>query len=211
MNYEDDAILFTQSESLNIASSLNTTYQISRYSIGWNTSNLRVDDIGEIFNCFSIDAGWDSIDILARRLNLTIPSSKEAFRNAANRRHDAAHNVDAVIHPAHLESFVREAYGIALGFDLLASTAYHKTYIGDNDYLNNTTKITAGDIALRTISFDRNRWKEYREGGRRAVKTAETKEELWPNALLRAKNNNEFLLSMASDGFPSKWEYPSLP
>ena len=211
MKYEDDAIVFTQSESSIVASSLNTTYQISRYSIGWDGSNLRVDDIREIFNCFSIDAGWDSIDILSRRLNLTIPSSKDSFKNAAQRRHDAAHNIDAVIHPAHLESFVREAYVIALGFDLLTSTAYHKIYIGDNDYLNNVNKITAGDIALRTISLDKNRWKETREGGRRAVKTAETKKELWPNALVRAKNNNEFLLCMDSDGFPSKWEFPSLP
>ena len=181
------------------------------YSIGWDVSNLRVDDIGEIFNCFIIDAGWDSIDILSRRLALTIPSSKDSFKNAAQRRHDAAHNIDAAIHPAHLESFVREAYVIALGFDLLASTAYHKIYICDNDYLNNATKITAEDIALRTISFDGNRWREFRIGGRRAVKTAETKEELWPNALLHAKNNDEFLLSMDSDGFPSKWEFPSLP
>lgn len=211
VKYEDDAIIFAQAESSIVASSLNTTYQISRYSIGWDGSNLRVDDIGKIFNCFSIDDGWNSIDILSRRLNLAIPSSKDSFINAAQRRHDAAHNVDAEIHPAHLESFVREAYGIALGFDLLVSTAYRKIYIGDNDYLNNATKITTRDIALRTISFDGNRWREHREGGRRAVKTAETKEEVWPNALLRAKNNNEFLLSMESDGFPSKWEFPSIP
>lgn len=212
MKYEDDAIVFTQSESLIVASSLNTTYQISQYSIGWDGSNLRIEDIGEIFNCFKIDAGWDSIDRLSGRLNMTILSSKDSFKNAARRRHDAAHNIDAVIHPTHLESFIREAYIIALGFDLLASTAYHKIYIGDNDYLNNdNNKITAEDIALRMISFDRSRWKECRLGGRRAVKTAATKEELWPNALLRAKNNNEFLLSMDSDGFPSKWEFPSLP
>lgn len=211
MKYEDDAINFTQSESSIVASSLNTTYQISRYSIGWDSSNLRVNNIGEIFNCFSIDAGWDSIDTLSRRLNLTIPSSKDSFKNAVQRRHDAAHNIDAVIHPAHLESFVREAYVIALGFDLLTSTAYHKIYIGDSDYLNNDSKITARDIALRTIRLDGNRWKEFREGGRRAIKTAETKEELWPNALVRAKNNNEFLLCMDSNGFPSRWEFPSLP
>lgn len=211
MRYDDDAIAFTQSESAIIASSLNTTYQISQYSIGWDGSNLRVDDIGDIFKCFSIEAGWLAIDNLSGRLDLAILSSKEAFKNAAQRRHDAAHNIDAVVYSVHLESFIREAYVIAIGFDLLMSTAYHKIHIGDNDYLNNATKITAGDIALRTISFDGNRWREYREGGRRAVKTAETKEELWPNALLRAKNNNEFLLSMDSDGFPSKWEFPFLP
>ena len=211
MKYDDDAVAFTQSESAIIASSRNTTYQISKYSIGWDGSNLRVNDIRDIFKCFSIEAGWLAIDALSGRLNLAILSSKEAFNNAAQRRHDAAHNIDAVIHPVHLESFVREAYVIALGFDLLASTAYHKIYFGDNDYLSNDTKITAGDIALRTISFDKNKWKESREGGRRAVRKAETKEELWPNALVRAKNNNEFLFSMDPDGFPSKWEFPSLP
>jgi len=211
MKYDDDAIAFTQSESATIASSLNTTYQISQYSIGWDGSNLRVDDIRDIFRCFGIEAGWPAIDVLSRRLDLSILSSKEAFRNAAQRRNDAAHNIDAVIHPIHLESFVREAYVIALGFDFLASTAYHRIQIGDAGYLNNSTKITASDIALRTISSDGNRWKEYREGGARAVRTAETKEELWPNALVRARNNNEFLLTLDSEGFPSKWEFPSIP
>ncbi|TET34867.1 MAG: hypothetical protein E3J72_12080 [Planctomycetota bacterium] len=210
MKYNDNAIAFTQTESAIIASSLKTTYQISQYSIGWDGSNLNVDDIGNIFKCFNIEAGWLAIDTLSGRLDLAILSSKEAFKNAAQRRHDAAHNIDAEIQPGHLESFVREAYVIALGFDLLSSTAYHKIYIGDNNYLNSVNKITAGDIALRTISLDGNRWKEFREGGRRAVRTAETKEELWPNALVRAGNNNEFLLCMDSDGFPSEWEFPSL-
>lgn len=211
MKYNDDPIVFTQSESAIIASSQNTTYQISQYSIGWDGSNLHIDDIGYIFKCFSIDAGWLIIDDLSRKLDLAILSSKEAFKNAAQRRHDAAHNVYAKIQPTDLENFVREAYAIALGFDLLVSTAYQKIYMGDKDYLKNGKKITAGDIALRTISLSKKRWRECREGGRRAVKTAETKEELRTDALVRAKNNSEFLLSMDSDGFPSKWEFPSTP
>ncbi len=211
MKYNDDPIVFTQSESAIIASSQNTTYQISQYSIGWDGSNLHVDDIDYIFKCFNIKAGWLNIDSLSTKLDLAILSSKEAFKNAAQRRHDAAHNVYAKIQPTDLENFVREAYAIALGFDLLVSTAYHRIYLGDEGYLKNGRKITADDIALRTISFGKNRWRERREGRKRAVRTADTKEELWPNALVRAKNNNEFLICMDLDGFPSKWEFPSLP
>jgi hypothetical protein len=211
MKYEDDSIVFTQSESSIVASSLNTTYQISRYSIGWDGSNLRVEDIGEIFNCFNIKDGWDSIDILSRRLNLTIPSSKNSFKNAAQRRHDAAHNIGAVVDPLHLESFVREAYVIAVGFDLLMSIAYYKIYIGDTDYLRNVNKITARDISIRIISLYGKRWKEFREGGKKAIKTAATEEILWSNALVRAKKNNEFLLCMDSNGFPYRWKFPSIP
>ena len=210
MKYEDDVIDFTRSESLIVASSLKTTYQISKYSIGWDGSNLRNDDIKRIFKCFSISSGWNSIDKLSRRLNLTIPSSKDAFENAAMRRHSAAHKIETVIHPEHLESFVREAYIIAVGFDLLISTAYYKIYIGDNDYLNKNKKITDKDIKLRTISFDGKKWKEYREDSTRAVRAARTKEELWTNAFVRAKRNCEFLLCIDLEGFPSEWLFPVL-
>jgi len=210
MNFNDDPILFTQTEAEIIASSKDPIYQISQYSIGWDNSNLNVADVNTILKSFSIDSGWSNIDVLSSRLDLTILSSKEAFYNAAQRRHDAAHNVYARIQPTDLENFVREAYAIALGFDLLLSTAYYKIFIGDYRFLNNGIKITDKDVSWRMIIQDGNKWKEYREQGSRAVKTAGTKEELWPYALMRAKNNNEFLLSMDSDGFPSKWEMPSI-
>jgi len=211
MKYEDNAIAFTQAESSIVATSLNTTYQISKYSLGWDSSNLREEDVGAIFKCFNILDGWNLINALSRRLNMTILSSKDSFKNAAHRRNDAAHNITAQIHPTDLNNFVREAYVIALGFDLLVSLAYNRIYFCNEDYLKNGVKIKEEDIALRTVRFDGKRWKEYREGGRRAVKTAYTKEELWPNALLRAKKNNEFLLSFDASGFPLEWVFPSLP
>jgi hypothetical protein len=210
MKYEDNFILFTQTESSILASSANTPYQISRYSIGWDSPNLSIENIGEIFNCFAIQKGWEIIDNISGNVNLTILSSKAAFQNAAQRRNDAAHNVDAIIHPVDLESFVKEAYVIALGFDMVITKAYHKIFIGDTDYLNNSKKITDKDISLRKISYEKNNWKEFLVGRKKAVKTSGTKKALFREAFVRAKKQDDFLLCIEKDGLPSSWSLPSL-
>ncbi len=211
IRHETDAIDFIQTEASVIASSLNTTYQISKYSIGWESSNLRNSDINQIFNSFLIKDGWQAIDELSTRLNLSILSSRDAFNTAAQRRNDAAHNIEAIVHPTHLESFVREAYVIAIGFDLLISSAFQKIYIQDKDYLIHQRQINSKNIIIRTISWDRNKWKEFGDGRKKATKTADSQEELWPDALIRAKRNNEILTCMDREGFPSEWVFPLLP
>lgn len=211
LKFSDAEITFTQSESRIIASSLDSTYKISKYSIGWENSNLDVDTVRSIFKLFNIENGWAQIDRLSNKLNMTILSSKDSFKNAVDRRHDAAHNYNAIIQPTDLSSFLRDAYMIAIGFDALISAAFSKIYLGDNDYLNNNKKIVSGDIKFRTVVFKNNKWKEYSEGSDRATKQSNNKGLLWPIALAHAKKNNEILVCMDKEGLPCEWEFPSLP
>jgi len=209
--FHDDPTGFTQAEASVIASSLGTRYQISKYSVGWDNSNLSIKDVDTIFSAFGIDGGWTIVDAIAKRLDLSIPSAKESFKNAADRRHNAAHNVATVIQPSHLEAYDREAYAIAVGFDMVMTKAYQRVYEADRGYLDEKVKITLSDIATRIVKHVHSKWKEFVEGKRRAVRAADTRQAVWLDARRRAKANGEFLTCIDADGFPCEWEFPGLP
>ena len=207
----DDPIAFTQDEAAIVASSATPSYRISAFGIGWENSNLGEGDVAGIMNKFNINAGWDGIDAIAKRIDLTVPSCKAAFDSAAKRRHSAAHNIATIVESSHLEAFVREAYAIAVGLDVLLSSAFMKIVGGDKDYLAGLKKVSDGDVSFRIIDKAGKKWRERREGAKKAARRADTSDALWPSALSRAKKNREVIACIDMKGFPSKWAFPALP
>ncbi len=208
--YSDDSISFVQSEAKIVESSASKNFKISKYSLGYESSNLSADEVSTIFKTFKINAGWTSISKLSNKLNLTIPDSKSAYKNASARRHDAAHNINASVNPSDLESYVRESYAISIGFDMLVSEAFSRIYDGDEGYLKKCEKISHEHIDIRTLKYSKGKWCEVKVGGKRATKTGASTVELWDDALARAEKRNEVLVELDMAGYPLRWEFPSI-
>jgi len=208
IRYPETSLRDIQEEVLIISSSLSTKYQISRYATGWEKPNLSSKDISQILNSFKIQKGWDCINKISNRLNLTIPSAKSSFDNAAYRRNSAAHNINANINPNDLQSFIREAYAIAISFDIMVSTAYQKLYQRDTTYLANDGHVKDNDVKFRIVKYRNGGWLETRENANRVTRREVHKQMLISDAKRRANKNNEIFVSFNIKGYPTEWTIP---
>ncbi len=190
----DDYISFVQLETKFIASTTTSNFELSEYSLGWDKSNLTADDLAVFFNIFNTPGGWDSIKNISSMLNITIVQPKDIFRNAAQRRHKAAHNPNADSPLNDLNDFVLQAKIIALGFDALISKGLK--YIKDSniDYLQGRLKVVPSQLKFRFLKFVDGKWKEYVGNSSKAYRTNTDYNSIINESITRATNKNEILI-----------------
>tara|TARA_R110001592_G_scaffold50524_12_gene156128 strand:- start:868 stop:1797 length:930 start_codon:yes stop_codon:yes gene_type:complete len=207
--YSADGIKFLQEESAIVASSNSTSFALSRYSLGFEGSNLTDEETLSILKTFGVKDAWNLITSLSSRLDMAIPNAKTSFINATLRRHDAAHNVNASVNPSDLQAFVRESYALAVGFDVLITSAFDKMLCGDKAHLTGNSTITDADLRIRRIlKRPDGKWAEYDLKRSNAVRVGKSGTDLWPGARARAIKHKELLVSFSTDGYPEKWDFP---
>lgn len=202
---KEDKVAYIQEQAMKIASTASTPYEITPHAFGYNQANITEDTISEILKALFVNDPWAQISALSARLNITALPLRDAFINAARRRHKAAHVASASIPERDLQDFVNESYGIAAAFDVLISEGLKKIQLRSIDHLKGQKVLKSADIKLRFLRNSQGKWKELSEGKSRAYRTAPDLNLLESQAILRANSNNEYLFVFDEKGKLKEW------
>ncbi|MBP6731015.1 MAG: hypothetical protein KA149_03095 [Chitinophagales bacterium] len=189
-----DKISFVQNETRIISSSLNTSYDLNKYTFGFSNSNINKDEVKKILKALNVSDSWSKQTALASIIGITSLPLENSFTNAASRRHQAAHDTSSTIPIGDLLQYINEAIAIALTFDALLS--YSKTKLINNNtaFLLNTTTIDQNSISISFIKKETSRWKYKRRGRANAVRTEADKNTLLTTSVPISRANNECLI-----------------
>lgn len=202
----EDHITFIQNETRFISSTQDAVYEFSEFSLGWDKSNISADDIKQFLNIFGIKNGWGKIQQVSSAINVTLLNPEDTFKNAASRRHKAAHNAAADSLLIDLQDFVNQSKVIALGFDCLLSKSLKFIASNDSDFLNENKNVELADLKFRYILHRDGKWKEYSTlTSTRAVKADVSLPALQSLSIVRAQNNNEILVVKSASNQLIDW------
>ncbi|MBX2958428.1 MAG: hypothetical protein KF732_00580 [Flavobacteriales bacterium] len=174
VNFEEtkeDKIQFVQNSSLKVSSTLNSSYSLIEIAFGHHNSNLNDKEIKEILKSYKMDDPWGQMNNISSRIGLTALPLDNSFKNAAERRHKAAHTLNANTPITDLTGFIKEALGIAIAFDSLTATSLHLFKTHNHDYIHGNKKIMASDVTLSQVKMDSSKWKYKKETHLRATKS----------------------------------------
>lgn len=200
-----DKILFIQDEAKNIASTILPPLSLSGFTFGYSKSNISKDDVPAILKAFRINDGWNQMSIISSRIGLTGLDLGNSFKNAANRRHAAAHDVNANTPINDLNQFIKEAIAIAVSFDIIISESVRLINSRNVDYLTRNRIINNTDVKINYVKKDSNFWKYIKESNTRATRRNRTKSVLIPFAEADTIANQENLIIYNDVGQIERW------
>lgn len=202
-----DRTNYIQNHAKNISSTLTTNYELSIHTFAHSQANINANVIKDILKSFNIEDPWFQMSSIASILGLTssLPLD-QIFKNAALRRHRAAHVAGVDIPPTDLKQFVKEAFAIAITFDALLSKAVQKISENNDDFLRNNGSLNANDVKVRTIKFVDNKWKEYKGNSTRAYRKSLEFDSLALAAKGRAQTNKELIVEFDESGLVRHWD-----
>jgi hypothetical protein len=195
----EDWLTFIQNETSQIASTSGFPYSISKFSLGWDKSNLSKDDIPKFMKILNVEGGWNSIRHVTTNANVTLVGPDNFFLNAANRRHKAAHNPNANSLYSDLIDFYRDVKSFAFAYDALISKGLAHIIA------NNPINVTHNHITLRFLIKDSGVWKEYNSTSGRPIRTDRNYNRILAQAKRRAINRNATLVIKNSIGEIHNW------
>jgi hypothetical protein len=143
---------YIQDHAAKIASTATSAWELTPHALGYSKSNLNDETIKAILKNFLIDDAWGQMTRVGARLNLVSLPLDETFRNAALRRHKAAHTAQADTPQTDLRQYVKEALAIAIAFDGLLRKAVNHLRTRNIGYLMARTKIRSTHVTIRTVS-----------------------------------------------------------
>ena len=189
-----DKMSFIQNETRIISSSLNTSYDLNKYTFGFSNSNINKDEVKKILKAFNINDSWNKQTALGSIIGITSLPLENSFNNAALRRHQAAHDTSSTIPIGDLIQYINEAIAIGLTFDALLSHSKTKLINNNTAFLANTTLIDQNSVSISFIKKEIFRWKYKRRGRTNAVKTDTDKNGLLTTVVPISLANNECLI-----------------
>ncbi|MDX5584131.1 MAG: HEPN domain-containing protein [Aureibaculum sp.] len=204
----EDYISFIQNEASCISNTHDSPFELSKYSIGWDKSNLSSNDMKDFLHTFKVAGGWDTIQSISSAININLTSPNEIFSNAAARRHKAAHSIDADSLLTDLQEHVSQSKVIAFAFDVLISKSLSHIKNTNSGFLHGAVKTEFRDLSFRFLLEETNKWKEYKGNSNRAYRVSDTKEGLLVDAKLRAHNSDEILVIKSRNNQIVDWENP---
>lgn len=149
---QEDWKLFIQEETGKLSSTQSSNFNLSKYSIGWENSNLSTSDLEKFWSVFKIGDLWNQAYNITFKIGQTVSFPRQFFQNAAMRRHAAAHDPAFAASFSDLESYGRFVKSFALSLDFLISQSARLIIDRNPDYLSNPKKkITHDDINLRFV------------------------------------------------------------
>lgn len=184
----EDWLTFIQNETKHIASSSNFPFSISKFSLGWDKSNLGKDDITYFLRLFNVDGGWHTIQQLTVKANITLTAPENVFSNAAMRRHKAAHNPGANSLFSDLEDFSRDAKSLSFAYDVLISKGLQ------NIIMQNLNSLSSNSINIRFLIKEAGMWKEYNSTSQKAIRSDTNYNRLLSKIRFRAQRRNEIIV-----------------
>ena len=147
-----------------------------------------------------------SKDILRNLLiPLTTRDLSNSFKNASQRRHLAAHDINAVTPINDLNQFINEALATAITFDLLLSQCLKLIRLRNRDYIHNDKIVSSEDIKINFIKLQDRLWKYRKENNSRSTRTDSSKTSLLSFAENDTRLKNENLIIFDNNGFIESW------
>jgi hypothetical protein len=198
-----------QNHAKSVASTLKQPYVISNIAFCHNYINLSSSEVDNILTAFRVDNPWGAIGGIISKLGVGVLAPKQAFDNAAGRRHLAAHVINANTEYSALVSYKKESISFCLSYDLLISKALKLLSIKDQDYLKKD-KITSQRIGVIYLKQDGGKWKEIKEKAIKAIKSGSDYEIIKADCLLRGKKEGLAVVHTAESGVPIEWFTPDI-
>lgn len=211
--FEADTVSWTLLQMPSIANAATNVSALSPLSFGRNKSNLIADDVSSILKAFGVEGGWNAISAVAKRVGIGgVADYIQSFKNIADRRHLAAHDITANIPLNDLDNSTTEIIGICCSFDLLLS---HSLSLHNLNQIPNKVRglIKHEHIKLRFISAHPKRLGFFREqiemkGGLAYARTVKSHPSLTAaetSALNNSKLKHQQLIYLDSKALPEKW------
>lgn len=191
-----------------MSSTKDSAFELSKYSIGWDKSNLSAHDISNFLAIFNVSGGWGTIQKISSAININLTNPSEIYNNIATRRHKAAHNTSADSLLSELQSYVSQSSVIAFSFDILITKSLMQICSLNSDFLNCTIKTEFEDLEFRFVLEKTNNWKEYKGNSSRAYRVNNTFTDLLTGAEDRAILHREFLLIKSKNNQILNWKNP---
>ena len=110
-----------QDEAQKIYSTKNATYELSKYSLVSANSNITADEIAEVLKAFGINGGWNKLKTVSDAIGGGLPDLCQTYKNAASRRHNAAHTAAFQYNYQWLSDIRNEILAISCSFEILLS------------------------------------------------------------------------------------------
>lgn len=191
--------------------SLTSTETIfSPFALGWRSSNLSVDEVPEMLGAFGVKNGWGNIEAIARRAGFGFLVAEDSFKNAAVRRHEAAHQATAEIQPTDLQFFARDALGLALGYDAILCRSARLVAEGSSG-TTPRNQLLADTVAIRFIERDGSSWREHLEGSANTIRRSQNYQSIESGARGRARARSQLLVVRDGYGNPYRWISTDVP
>lgn len=116
-----DAVAFIQSEALKINSTGRSPFELSGLSLASTGSNVSSDDITKILRAFGVSGGWETLKRVSDKIGGGITDLGQCYKNAAERRHSAAHSAVYTYSHQWLLDIRNEIIAIAAALDIAIS------------------------------------------------------------------------------------------
>lgn len=204
----NDHVSFGQLNAQIVASTRSRNYTLSSLGFGLH-SNLGIDEIAGVLKAAQVDKPWDQMDVLARRIGSGVLSCKQAYQNAAARRHRAAHTPAAAISTTDLTSYSREALTIAICFDLLISRALRFLQANDASYCGSSFRLVATTVPIRFVRLQApSKWRSFREDGLKASRAGATFTVIHNWTEQAARKSGDAVVVQDAAGTPMSWSFP---
>lgn len=203
---KEDKIPYIQEQTLKISSTANSSYELSNHTFCYAQSNVNTNIVGDSLKSFNVEDPWRHMSEIASNIGLTGLPLVESFKNAAQRRHKAAHVSSTDTPQNDISQFVNEAFAIALGYDALLSKAIQKFRENNSAYLSGTSKVDSSIIEYRLLKHQDGFWKEFVNGSSRAYRRSNNLDTFKNQVKNRASIAKQLFVEYDSNGLISDWE-----
>jgi len=207
----EDFVAFVQTQSEHVASTSSAAYSLCPLSLLWERPNLGAEDLKQALGVFGVKDGWGQIDALAKRISVSSLPHREAFASAAARRHLAAHSSDADSQWAHVNDFVQQARGVAVGLDALVSAALKFLLNWDAKMLSGNREVCSGDVGIRFIDESSDGfWRERDEESGYVFRKSKDLGVVRQDCLSRNSARDKLVLVRDIRKYPIAWYTPAV-
>lgn len=164
-----DVTNLVQSEAYKIYSTKTHPFSLSKYSLVYSGSNVLAEEIPDLLKSFGIDNCWPRLKSISDSIGGGIPDLLSAFKNASQRRHSAAHNVNFNYAHSWLTNIKSEVLSIAASIDIALTAKCRQVTRSPGDSIDNLD-INA-DLNYRFIeTISATLYKEKKNMGGKTVK-----------------------------------------
>ena len=117
-----DAVAYIQTEALKINSTGRSPFELSGLSLASSGSNVTSDDIATILRAFGVSGGWETLKRVSDKIGGGITDLNQCYKNAAERRHGAAHSANFTYSHQWLLDIRNEIIAISASLDIAISS-----------------------------------------------------------------------------------------
>lgn len=200
---QGDWLTLIQDEAIKIHSTTNDSYELSKFSLVSANSNVSAEEVSQLMQAFSIAGGWNKLKEVSNNINGGITDLAQSYKNATERRHNAAHTANYRYEYGWLTAIKREILSISASLDILLTARCRQI---DADITKNLTDHNIDDVLnYRYLESHGTIYKETISVGGRSRKNWDSCEEAIATLKPRLISNNEFLIILDSSSRVINW------